>query len=58
MVERMDMLKDKKEYAAIGDLMVARVEKSILHKACVVPANKPIIEALRQMDNENATVFL
>jgi len=57
-IERMDMLNDKKEYAAIGDLMVARVEKSILHKACVVAANKPIIEALRQMHSSNATCLL
>ena len=57
-VDRMDMLNDKKEYACIGDLMVARVEKSILHKACVVPSNKPIIEALRQMHNSDATCLL
>ncbi|MFC2073236.1 putative nucleotidyltransferase substrate binding domain-containing protein [Campylobacterota bacterium] len=58
LIDRMDMINDKKEYAAIGDLMVARVEKSILHKACVVAANKPIIEALRHMHSSNATCLL
>lgn len=57
-LDRMDMLNAKKEYASIGDLMVARVEKSILHKACVVPPNKPIIEALRHMHNSDATCLL
>lgn len=57
-IDRMEMLNDKKEYAAIGDLMVSRVEKFILHKACVVDADKSIIEALRQMHSSSATCLL
>ena len=34
--QRIDMLKEKKEYASMSDLMVARLDESILHKTCVV----------------------
>ena len=57
-VERIDMLKEKKEYASMSDLMIARLDESILHKACVVNAHMPIIEALKRMDEEGASSLL
>ncbi|HQR73378.1 MAG TPA: putative nucleotidyltransferase substrate binding domain-containing protein [Sulfurovum sp.] len=58
MVERMALLKDKKEFSAIGDLMVSRVDTSILHEVFMVQAKTPILEALDQMDRANATCIL
>ncbi|MFT7824150.1 MAG: putative nucleotidyltransferase substrate binding domain-containing protein [Sulfurimonas sp.] len=57
-VERMDMLKEKKEYASMGDLMVARLNESILHKSCVIDPDTPIVEALKRMDSQGATCLL
>lgn len=57
-VERIDMLKEKKEYASMSDLMIARLDKSILHKGCVVDAKMPIVEALKCMDEEGASSLL
>ncbi len=58
MVERMKLLKDKKEFSAIGDLMVSRVDKSILHEVFIAQEQTLILEALEQMDRENATSIL
>ncbi len=57
-VERIDMLKEKKEYASMSDLMIARLDESILHQVCVVDPDIPIVEALQRMDRENATCLL
>jgi CBS domain-containing protein len=57
-VERFDMLKEKKEYASMSDLMVARLDGSILHKSVVIDPNIPIVEALKRMDEEGASCLL
>lgn len=57
-VERFDMLKEKKEYASMSDLMVARLDGSILHKSVVIDPNVPIVEALKRMDEEGASCLL
>ena len=57
-VERIDMLGEKRGYASMSDLMVARLDESLLHKACVVEADMPIVAALKRMDEESATCLL
>jgi CBS domain-containing protein len=52
------MLKEKKEYASMSDLMIARLDESILHQVCVVDPKIPIVEALQRMDREDATCLL
>jgi len=49
-VERIDMLKEKKEYASMSDLRIARLDEAILHKACIVDSDIAIVEALKRMD--------
>jgi len=56
-VERMDMLKEKREHTNVADMMVARVDTSILHLASLVEAHTPIVEALSQME-ENKSVSI
>lgn len=58
MVDRMEFIKDKQEFSSIGDLMVARVDKSILHDVLIVQKQTTILEALEQMDRVNATSIL
>ncbi len=57
-VERIDMLKEKKEYASMSDLMIARLDESILHKACIVDSDIAIVEALKRMDKAGASSLL
>jgi len=57
-VERIDMLKEKKEYASMSDLMIARLDESILHKGVVTAPNIPIVKALKRMDEEGASSLL
>ncbi|MDM5262732.1 DUF294 nucleotidyltransferase-like domain-containing protein [Sulfurovum sp. XTW-4] len=57
-VERIEMLKEKKEYASMSDLMIARLDASILHQGVVVDPNMPIVEALQRMDEEGASALL
>ena len=57
-VERMEMLKERNSYSSMSDLMLARVDASILSKACTVSLDTDIIEALRVMDRVNASSLL
>ena len=57
-VERITMLKEKKESAEMADMMLSRVDSTILHAACIVDHSMPVIDAIRKMENENAVVLL
>jgi len=57
-VERIDMLKEKKESAKIADMMLTRVDETILHEVCIVEYDMPIVAAIRQMEEENAVALL
>ncbi len=57
-VERMEMLKEKNDYSSMSDLLIARVDETLLHKICEVEAEMPIIEALQFMENSNSTSLL
>ncbi len=57
-IERMEMLKAKKEHSSVADMMVARIDSSILHKGCLLEAETPIIEALSQMEESGAVAII
>jgi len=58
MVERIELLKERKESAKMAEMMLTRVDESILHPACIVDHTMPVIEAIRKMENENAVALL
>jgi CBS domain-containing protein len=53
-VERIDLLKEKKEFTLMSDIMVSRVDEAILHKGSVVPAQMSIIKALGIMEEDKS----
>jgi CBS domain-containing protein len=57
-VERMEMLKEKNDYSSMSDLLVARVDETLLHKVCEVPATMDIVEALKLMEDSNSSSLL
>ncbi|MFK5975369.1 MAG: putative nucleotidyltransferase substrate binding domain-containing protein [Sulfurovum sp.] len=57
-IERMDMLKSKKEHGSVADMMVARVDNSVLNSVTVVGGQTPVIEALSQMRDEKSVAIL
>jgi len=57
-IERMDMLKERKESAKMADMMLTRVDDTILHTACIVDHTMPIIDAIRKMEEVNAGSLL
>lgn len=57
-LERITMLKEKNENAKMADMMLTRVDNTILHTACIVEHTMPIIDAIRKMENENAVALL
>lgn len=57
-VERIDMLKEKREHANVADMMVARVDTSILHHASLAEAHTPVAEALSQMEESKAVSII
>ncbi len=57
-VERMEFLKEKKDYARAADMMVARIDENILHAACIVAADTPIVEALAKLEESRAVALI
>ena len=57
-IERMEMLKSKKEHGDVADMMVSRIDSSLLNSATIVSASTPIIDALRQMEEQKAVAVL
>ncbi|BAF72103.1 putative nucleotidyltransferase substrate binding domain-containing protein [Sulfurovum sp. NBC37-1] len=57
-VERIEMIKERQESAKMADIMVARIDEAILHDACMVDADMPIVEALAKLESEKAVALL
>jgi len=57
-IDRMDMLKSKKLHGDVADIMVAKLDITILHQAILVDPNTPIVEALSQMEESNAVAIV
>jgi len=57
-VERIDMLKERKESAKMADMMLTRVDNTILHAACIVDHSMPIIDAISKMEKDNAVALI
>jgi CBS domain-containing protein len=57
-VERIDMLKERQESAKMAEVMLTRIDDTILHSACIVEGTMPIMEALTIMEEENAVSIL
>lgn len=57
-VERIELTKERQESAKMSDMMLTRVDDSILHDACIVECTLPIMGALTQMEAQNAVVIL
>ncbi len=58
LVERADLLKEKQEYASMSDLMVARLEKNLLHDVCIVEYTMDIKEALEMMESLKVSALI
>ena len=56
--ERIDMIKERKESAKMADIMVARVDGNILHTACIVDADMPVVDAISKLEEEKAVALL
>jgi len=58
LVDRVDLLKEKQEYASMSDLMIARLEKNLLHDVCIVEYKTSIKEALEKMEVQKVSALL
>ena len=58
LVERMEMMKEKKENLKASEMMLARVDEHILHSVCVVNAETPIVEALRKLESTRSVALI
>ena len=57
-VERMNILAERKESAKMADMMLSRVDNTILRTACIVDHDMPIIDAIAKMEAENAVALI
>ena len=58
LVERMEMMKEKKENLKASEMMLARVDEHLLHSVCVVNADTDIIEALTNLESTRAAALI
>ena len=57
-VEHMELLQNRKESAKMAEMMVARIDKSIIHDLCIVDASMPAIEAISKMEEMKTDAIL
>ena len=57
-VERIEMVKERRESSKMADIMVARIEDDILSTACTVEADMLILEAVKMLEAEDAAALL
>lgn len=58
LAQKVDYIKTKEDFSSMGDLMIARVEKTLLHNVCIVPADTLVPDALRKSQEYLATVII
>lgn len=58
LLERIEMIKERKESGKMADMMVARVDATLLHDICIVEHTMDIVEALAKMEKEKASALL
>jgi CBS domain-containing protein len=58
LVERMEMMKEKKENIKASEMMLARVDEHLLHSVCLVNADTPIIEALLKLESTRSDALI
>ncbi len=56
--ERIDMIKERREFSNMSDLMVAKVDNSIYHDGCIVPPEMSITDALKSMQEKQASCLI
>lgn len=58
LMERMEMMKEKKENLKASEMMLARLDEHIIHSVCIVDAKTDILEALRKLENSRAAALI
>ena len=58
LMERMEMMKEKKENMKASEMMLARVDEHLLHSVCVVDADTPIVEALAKLESTRSAALI
>ncbi len=57
-MERMKLMKEKKNNMKSAEMMVARVDENILHSVCIVDADMPILEALAKLESSRSAAII
>ena len=57
-VDQMEMISEKKEFSSVGELMVARIDETLLQKVCMVEPDMPIVDALKKMEAHKAASII
>lgn len=56
--ERIDLLREKKSFSIMSDIMISRVDEHILRKGSLVSSQMPIIKALHIMEEEETSCLI
>ncbi len=58
LMERMEMMKEKKENIKASEMMLARADDHLLHAVCIVQANTPIVDALKKLESSRSAALI
>ena len=57
-MERMELMTEKKNNMKSSEMMVARIDENILHSVCTVDADMPILEALSKLESSKSAAII
>ncbi len=57
-IDRMERIESRGLHGDVADMMVAKLDITVLHKAILVSSDTPIIEALRGMEESNSVAII
>ena len=57
-IDRMERIESRGLHGDVADMMVAKLDITVLHKAILVSSDTPIIEALQRMEKSNSVAII
>ncbi len=58
LAQKVDYIKIKEDFSSMSDLMIARVNETLIHKVCIVPADTLVPDAIRKSQEYLSTVII
>lgn len=58
LAQKVDYIKIKEDFSSMSDLMIARVNETLIHKVCILPTDTLVPDAIRKSEEYLAAVII